>query len=130
MLAQATLHMNSVLGIETYDLRWRINLRKRLTKIMNSSIQDFQDRVENHGCDPDMMMVEMEAEEDDMDRSLPPHCKENAKPIRLLGRSAREWINCYNGPKCGNGPNREAFRNRQWAKLRKIRQRAYTKLGC
>ena len=132
MLTDASLHMNEVLGAETFSDRWRVNLRKKLTKVLEKSVADFQDRVDNHGCDPEMMMIEMAEEdaEEDMDRSLPAHCQEAAKPIKLLGRSAREWINCYNGPKCGDGPNREAFRNRQWAKLRKIRAAAYEKLGC
>ena len=121
--------MNETLGIETYDMRWRSVMRTKLAKLARNSIKDFQNRVDNHGCDVNMGMDEME-EEEEMDdvRGLPEHCKDQAAPLRILGRKARNWINTWNA--CGTGRDRAEFRKRQWGKLRKIRLSAYTKLGC
>ena len=129
MLSDATDHMSEVLGVETYGERWRVNLRKKLNKLAGKSIKDLNNRIENRGCDvnmePDMEPME---EEDAVDRALPEHCKEAAAPLRILGRKTRDWINKWNA--CGSGGDREAFRNRQWKKLRIMRAAAYKKLGC
>ena len=129
LLSDATTHMNETLGIETYDMRWRVVMRKKLNKLAGYSIKDFQKRVNDHGCDVNMGMNEME-EEEEMDdvRGLPEHCKEKAAPLRILGREARNWINTWNA--CGTGRDRKNFRERQWRKLRIIRADAYKKLGC
>ena len=129
MLSDATEHMNEVLGVETFDYRQRVNLRKKLNKIAGKSIKDLNDRIANRGCDvtmePDMEPME---EEDAINLALPEHCKEAAAPLLILGRKTRDWINKWNA--CGSGPDREAFRNRQWKRLRIMRAAANKKMGC
>ena len=129
LLSAATRHMTETLGVESYDLRWRVVMRKKLNKLASNSIKDFNRRVDNHGCDVNLVMDEMEGEEEMDDvRGLPAHCKEEAAPLRILGREARNWINTWNA--CGTGRDRQYFRERQWKKLRTIRADAYKHLGC
>ena len=108
-------------------MRWRVVMRKKLARLAGNSIKDFNNRVQNHGCDVNMKMIEMDDEEEE-GRGLPQHCKEDAAPFRTLGSEVRNWINTWNA--CGTGRSRQFFRKRQWNKLRNIRLAAYIKLGC
>ena len=50
LLSDATSHMNDSLGVETYDMRWRVVMRKKLNKLAGNSIKDFKNRVDNLRC--------------------------------------------------------------------------------
>ena len=129
MVGSASDVMSGAVGKESFNDRWRKYMRRRLGNIAEKMIIDYIDRRKNHGCDTTMLMsTDDEEEEEDLERGLPEACRDVAKPIKLLGRNARNWANTYNS--CGTGPPREARKKRIWTQLRKLRSKAYTKMGC
>merc|ERR1739848_267363 len=91
MLAEASIRVNDVLGEETFNDKWRVKGRKILNKLANRMIADFENRRDNHGCDPNVMRSLAEAQEvdDDIEKALPEKCLVIGKPIRDLSRDAR-----------------------------------------
>ena len=77
--------MNEAIGAETYTLPWRVSLRKQLRRGAGKMIADYEDRRDNHGCDPNQEMVTgAEEEEEALERALPESCQEMAQPLKQL----------------------------------------------
>ena len=129
MLTDASLLMNEAIGIETYELAWRVKLREHLFIVAKKMINDYTNRRDNHNCDPNQEIIKGPADEEDiLERGLPESCREIAQPIKQLSVKQRNWRNTFN--RCGDGPSRLGFNERMTKKMRKIRKRAYIQLGC
>ena len=129
MLLRATNEVNDALGIHTFNDAWRKRGRKRLARCAEKMINDYVNRRDNHNCDPNARnIVESELLDDDIERALPEACKEIAKPVKTLSQDARAWSNQWNS--CGDGKDRQFFRQRIWKTLRSVRRTAYENMGC
>lgn len=129
MLGDASLKMNDAIGAETFNLPWRVNIRRHLSKGANKLIADYSERRDDHGCDPNQEVKKGPADaEEALERALPEACRETAQPLKQLAVQLRNWRNTFN--RCGDGPTRDGFNQRMTKLFRNIRKRAYNQLGC
>ena len=128
MFKEASVLMNKALGIETYNLNWRTNVRENLAITAEKLIADFIIRRDMYNCDPNQEIIEAPADEEDKLNNLPENCREIASPFQRLSVEQRNWRNTFN--RCGDGPTRDGFNQRMKKKMRKLRTRAYKRLGC